>query len=151
MTATGRPIGTVHIVHGRIPIDDQTDLPAEATGGDDPGRIPGYWTDHHGPLIAKAVVAAMSSATNRTPRPLDSYRDDNDRSGYDGVTVQWFASMDEYQAHMNEVDSPLMFADIPEIPRPRPPRVRADRRTPGRHRRCGRLDLLTWASPSAAL
>jgi hypothetical protein len=47
------------------------------------------------------------------PRPLDDYRGDDDRSGYDGVTVQWFASMDEYYAHMNEDESPRMFEDLP--------------------------------------
>ena len=35
--------------------------------------------------------------------------------GYDGVTVQWFASMDEYYAHMGEDDSPHDVEDIPKF------------------------------------
>ena len=76
----------------------------------------------------------------QNPRPLDDYRDDDDRSGYDGVTVQWFASMDEYLAHVNEVDSPAMFEDICRVPRPRSSRLRDHRGAPGDHRRPGRLD-----------
>ena len=34
------------------------------------------------------------------------------RQGYDGVTVQWFASMDAYYAHMTEDDFPAMMDDI---------------------------------------
>ena len=48
----------------------------------------------------------------QNPRPLDDYRDENDRSGYDGVTVQWFESMDSYLAHMGEDDFPAMLEDI---------------------------------------
>ena len=46
------------------------------------------------------------------PRPLDDYRGDDDTSGFDGVTVQWFADMDAYRAHMAEPDFGDIWADI---------------------------------------
>ena len=45
------------------------------------------------------------------PRPLDDYDGDND-PGFDGVTVQWFESMDAYRAHMGEPDFPAIWTDI---------------------------------------
>ena len=71
-----------------------------------PAEFQAYWTDHHGPLIVNGRCGSHVIRYEQNPRPLDDYRDVDDRSGYDGVTVQWFASMDEYHAHMNEVDSP---------------------------------------------
>jgi len=72
------------------------------------------------PDLRRLYIANGKTGTHviryeQNPRPLTDYRDDDDRSGYDGVTVQWFASMDEYFAHMNEVDSPEMFADLPKF------------------------------------
>jgi hypothetical protein len=80
-----------------------------------PAEFQAYWTDHHGPLIANSRMRQPRHPLRAEPRPLDDYRGDDDRSGYDGVTVQWFASMDEYHAHMNEDDSPLMFEDLPKF------------------------------------
>jgi uncharacterized protein (TIGR02118 family) len=77
-----------------------------------PAEFQAYWRDRHGPLIAKGRCGTHVLRYEQNPRPLDDYRGDDDRSGYDGVTVQWFASMDEYYAHMNEDDSPQMFEDI---------------------------------------
>lgn len=77
-----------------------------------PAEFQAYWRDHHGPLIANGRCGTHVLRYEQNPRPLDDYRGDDDRSGYDGVTVQWFASMDEYRAHMQEEDSPLMFEDI---------------------------------------
>jgi hypothetical protein len=45
------------------------------------------------------------------PRPLSDYSGDDD-PGYDGVTVQWFDSMDGYRAHMSEPDFGVMWKDI---------------------------------------
>jgi uncharacterized protein (TIGR02118 family) len=80
-----------------------------------PAEFQAYWRDHHAPLIANGLCGTHVIRYEQNPRPLDSYRGDDDRSGYDGVTEQWFASMDEYNAHMNEADSPQMFADIPKF------------------------------------
>jgi hypothetical protein len=45
------------------------------------------------------------------PRPLSDYAGDDD-PGFDGVTVQWFESMEAYRAHMAEPDFPVMWEDI---------------------------------------
>ena len=83
--------------------------------GMSPAEFHAYWRDIHGPLIANGKMGTHVIRYEQNPRPLADYRDDDDRSGYDGVTVQWFASMDGYFAHMNEVDSPEMFADLPKF------------------------------------
>jgi EthD domain len=80
-----------------------------------PAEFHAYWRDHHGPLIANSSAAKYVVRYEQNGRPLDDYRSDDDRSGYDGVTVQWFADMDAYYAHMSDVDSPAMFADLPKF------------------------------------
>ena len=80
-----------------------------------PAEFQAYWKDHHAALIANTRIGSHVIRYEQNPRPLSDYRSEDDRSGYDGVTVQWFASMDEYNAHMNEVDSPQMFEDIPKF------------------------------------
>ena len=77
-----------------------------------PAEFHAYWRDHHGPLIANSSAAKYVIRYEQNPRPLDDYRGDDDRSGYDGVTVQWFESLDAYFAHMGEDDFPAMMEDI---------------------------------------
>jgi hypothetical protein len=84
--------------------------------GMSPKEFQDYWKNNHGPLIATSKCGSHVIRYEQNPRPLDDYRGDDDRSGYDGVTVQWFASMDGYYAHMSEVDSPAMFEDLPKFP-----------------------------------
>lgn len=77
-----------------------------------PAEFHEYWRNHHGPLIAGSTAANYVIRYEQNPRPLTDYRDDDDRSGYDGVTVQWFESMEAYYAHMGEPDFPAMMEDI---------------------------------------
>jgi uncharacterized protein (TIGR02118 family) len=77
-----------------------------------PAEFQDYWKNHHGPLVANSKCGRYALRYEQHPRPLDDYRSDDDRSGYDGVTVQWFESMDAYRAHMAEDDFPAMFEDI---------------------------------------
>ncbi len=65
----------------------------------------------HGPLIARSQSGRFVVRYEQHPRPLDDYRGDDD-PGFDGVTVQWFESMDDYRAHMGEPDFPEIWADI---------------------------------------
>jgi len=76
-----------------------------------PAEFHAYWRDRHGPLVANSSAANYVVRYEQHPRPLDDYRGDDDRSGYDGVTVQWFESMDSYYAHMGEDDFPAMLED----------------------------------------
>jgi len=77
-----------------------------------PAEFQDYWENHHGPLVANSKCGRYALRYEQHPRSLDDYRGDDDRSGYDGVTVQWFESMDAYRAHMKEDDFPAMFEDI---------------------------------------
>ncbi len=76
-----------------------------------PAEFRRYWTEHHGPLVAHSQAGRHVVRYEQNPRPLDDYRDDDDRSGYDGVTVQWFPSMEAYHAHMGEPDFPAVLED----------------------------------------
>ena len=80
-----------------------------------PAEFQDYWKNNHGPLIASSRCGSHVIRYEQNPRPLGDYRADDDRSGYDGVTVQWFADMDAYYAHMSDVDSPAMFEDLPKF------------------------------------
>ena len=77
-----------------------------------PAEFHDHWRNVHGPLVRDSRAGSHVVRYEQNPRPLDDYRDDDDRSGYDGVTVQWFPSMEEYYAHMGEDDFPVMMADI---------------------------------------
>ena len=79
--------------------------------GTTPAEFHDHWRNVHGPLIVSTRAAATSCATSSTPVRCRTTRGDDD-PGYDGVTVQWFASMDEYRAHMAEDDFAVMWADI---------------------------------------
>src|SRR5580658_10352554 len=76
-----------------------------------PAAFHEYWRTVHGPLIASSQSGAHVVRYEQHPRPLSDYAGDDD-PGYDGVTVQWFASMDEYRAHMAEGDFSVVWDDI---------------------------------------
>jgi uncharacterized protein (TIGR02118 family) len=76
-----------------------------------PAEFHDYWRTVHGPLIAASKSGSYVVRYEQHPRPLDDYQGEND-SGYDGVTVQWFASMDDYRAHMAADDFGDIWADI---------------------------------------
>ncbi len=80
-----------------------------------PAEFQAHWKDNHAALISNSRCGSHVIRYEQNPRPLDDYRSDDDRSGYDGVTVMWFESMDAYNAHMSEEDSPQMFEDIPRF------------------------------------
>jgi uncharacterized protein (TIGR02118 family) len=77
-----------------------------------PAQFQEYWQNTHGPLIVSSQCGRHVARYEQHPRPLDSYRGEDDRSGYDGVTIQWFDSMDAYHAHTSDADSPAMFDDL---------------------------------------
>jgi uncharacterized protein (TIGR02118 family) len=76
-----------------------------------PAEFHAHWRDAHGPLIAASRSGSHVVRYEQHPRPLDDYHGDGD-PGFDGVTVQWFESMDAYRAHMAERDFPDIWADI---------------------------------------
>jgi uncharacterized protein (TIGR02118 family) len=76
-----------------------------------PAEFHEHWRSVHGPLIAQSQAGGHVLRYEQHPRPLDDYRGDDD-PGFDGVTVQWFADMDAYGAHMGEPDFGEIWEDI---------------------------------------
>jgi uncharacterized protein (TIGR02118 family) len=76
-----------------------------------PAEFHEYWRSVHGPLIAASQSGSHVIRYEQHPRPLDDYHGDHD-PGFDGVTVQWFESMDAYTAHMSEPDFSSIWQDI---------------------------------------
>ena len=99
-----------------------------------PAEFHAHWREVHGPLIAASKSGGHVLRYEQHPRPLDDYAGDGD-PGFDGVTVQWFESMDAYRAHMAEPDFAEIWADIEQLPRHRPAPLRRDRAPAPRHGR----------------
>ena|SRR5271166_938859 len=80
-----------------------------------PGLTPAEFHDHwrtvHGPLVAGTKSGSYVLRYEQHPRPLDDYAGDDD-PGPDGVTVQWFESMDAYRASVGEPDFARIWADV---------------------------------------
>lgn len=70
-----------------------------------------HWREVHGPLVAATRAGSHVLRYEQHPRPLSDYAGDDD-PGFDGVTVQWFASMDDYRAHTAEGDFARVWADV---------------------------------------
>jgi len=82
--------------------------------GMSPEDFHAYWRDRHGPLVASTKSGSHVLRYEQHHRPLDDYGEGDD-GGFDGVTVQWFASMDEYRAHIAEEDFAEVWADLPHF------------------------------------
>jgi uncharacterized protein (TIGR02118 family) len=76
-----------------------------------PGEFHEHWRNVHGPLIAASQSGRHVLRYEQHPRPLSDYHGDDD-PGFDGVTVQWFESMEDYRAHMAEPDFSAIWRDI---------------------------------------
>jgi uncharacterized protein (TIGR02118 family) len=76
-----------------------------------PAEFHTHWRDVHGRLIAASRSGSHVVRYEQHPRALEDYAGDDD-PGFDGVTVQWFESLDAYRAHMAEPDFPDIWVDI---------------------------------------
>jgi len=76
-----------------------------------PAEFHEHWRTVHGPLIEASLSGKHVLRYEQHPRPLSEYGDHDDL-GFDGVTVQWFESMDSYRAHMAEPDFSSIWKDI---------------------------------------
>jgi uncharacterized protein (TIGR02118 family) len=76
-----------------------------------PAEFHEHWRDVHGPLIEASQSGRHVVRYEQHPRPLSDYQGDGD-PGFDGVTVQWFESMEAYKAHMAEPDFSAIWQDI---------------------------------------
>jgi uncharacterized protein (TIGR02118 family) len=76
-----------------------------------PEEFHAYWRNHHGPLMAATQSGSHVFRYEQNPKPLSSYQGDAD-DGYDGVTVQWFETMDDYEASIGAPDVGEVMADV---------------------------------------
>ena len=66
-----------------------------------------YWREVHGPKVRSSRMGSHVVRYEQHHRSAGDYAQPG-RSEYDGVTVQWFRSMAEFDASLQEPD----FADI---------------------------------------
>jgi uncharacterized protein (TIGR02118 family) len=66
-----------------------------------------HWREVHGPLVRSTNSGSHVVRYEQHHRPLSDYGN-TIVSDYDGVTVQWFRSMDDFWASVSEPD----YADI---------------------------------------
>jgi uncharacterized protein (TIGR02118 family) len=79
--------------------------------GMSPEEFHAYWRDVHGPLVARTRSGQHALRYEQHHRPLDDYA----RTGgpdYDGVTVQWYASREDFDASVREPDYAEIGADL---------------------------------------
>ena len=67
-----------------------------------------YWREQHGPLVAATKSGGHALRYEQNHRVREHW----DQSGYDGVTEQWFRSVDDFFASLQEDDYGLIEADI---------------------------------------
>ena len=82
--------------------------------GMSPADFHSYWRESHGPLVASSESATYVLRYLQHHRPLEEYSGDDD-PGYDGVTEQWFACMDDYRASVEASDFATLWADLPKF------------------------------------
>lgn len=82
--------------------------------GMSPEEFHAYWRDRHGPLVISTRHGGHVLRYEQHHRPLDDYGPEDD-GGYDGVTEQWYESMDAYRASLGEDDFPKVWADLSEF------------------------------------
>ena len=79
--------------------------------GMSPEEFHAYWRDRHGPLVLSTKSGSWVRRYEQSHRPLSDYHPDDDRRGWDGVTVQWFDSIEEFYASIQEDDFGVIDED----------------------------------------
>ncbi|HLG92206.1 MAG TPA: EthD domain-containing protein [Acidimicrobiales bacterium] len=69
-----------------------------------------YWREHHGPLVASTRSGQHALRYEQNHRLAQDYERDPD--GFDGVTEQWFASLEDFYASLQEPDYQQIAADL---------------------------------------
>lgn len=71
-----------------------------------------HWHERHGPLIARSSAARYVRRYEQHPAAWPAEGSRLPEPACDGVTIQWFDSVDDFHAHMHEPDFPEMMEDI---------------------------------------
>jgi uncharacterized protein (TIGR02118 family) len=77
-----------------------------------PGEFHAYWRQQHGPLVMSTRSGRHALRYEQNHRVLSTYRSDDDRDGFDGVTEQWFESVEDFYASLQEDDYRLIDEDV---------------------------------------
>jgi uncharacterized protein (TIGR02118 family) len=77
-----------------------------------PEEFHAYWRDQHGPLVISTKSGGHAVRYEQNHRVASTYRDGADRDGYDGVTEQWFVSVEDFYASLQEDDYHLIEEDM---------------------------------------
>ena len=70
-----------------------------------------YWRDVHGPLVASTKSGRHAVRYEQNHRPLADYGREGTMD-FDGVTEQWFDSLDDFYASLRDDDFPLVYEDM---------------------------------------
>ena len=73
-----------------------------------------YWREQHGPLVARTRSGSHVIRYEQCHRALADY-DRADGADFDGVTEQWFSSLEDFHASVAEDDYHLIVEDIPKF------------------------------------
>lgn len=72
-----------------------------------------YWREVHGPLVASTRSGSYVIRYEQHHRTLADY--ERDPEGFDGVAVQWFASIEDFRASLAEPDYVRIADDLPNF------------------------------------
>jgi uncharacterized protein (TIGR02118 family) len=70
-----------------------------------------YWREHHAPLVASTKSGQHAVRYEQNHRAVDP-QDHLGASDYDGVTIQWFESVADFEASVREPDYADIGADL---------------------------------------
>ena len=82
--------------------------------GMSPEEFHRYWRERHGPLVASTRSGSHVIRYEQNHRALDDYGREGG-SEFDGVTEQWFSSLEDFHASIQEDDYQLIAEDIPKF------------------------------------
>lgn len=71
-----------------------------------------YWIGTHGPLIANCSAAKYVRRYEQHPVSWPEAGSRQPEPDFDGVTIQFFDSVDDFMKHMTEPDFPQVMEDI---------------------------------------
>ena len=78
--------------------------------GMSPEEFHRYWRERHGPLVASTLCGQHVLRYEQNHRSPADYQRDPD--GYDGVTVQWYSSVESFYKSIREPDYARIDADM---------------------------------------
>lgn len=71
-----------------------------------------HWRERHGPLVRSLASARYVRRYEQHPAAWPAAGSARPEPEYDGVTIQWFDSVESFWAHVGEPDSAMMMADV---------------------------------------